>query len=51
VPPFSGLERDGFIHGRGTLDNKNSVMVWNTVFSALGFQDGSIWLMTNLGWE
>nr|XP_019608096.1 PREDICTED: N-fatty-acyl-amino acid synthase/hydrolase PM20D1 isoform X4 [Rhinolophus sinicus] len=27
VPPFSGLERDGFIHGRGTLDNKNSVMV------------------------
>ncbi|XP_037680815.1 N-fatty-acyl-amino acid synthase/hydrolase PM20D1 isoform X2 [Choloepus didactylus] len=26
VPPFSGLERDGFIHGRGTLDNKNSVM-------------------------
>ncbi|XP_006887984.1 PREDICTED: probable carboxypeptidase PM20D1 [Elephantulus edwardii] len=26
VPPFSGMERDGFIHGRGTLDNKNSVM-------------------------
>ncbi|XP_003474718.1 N-fatty-acyl-amino acid synthase/hydrolase PM20D1 [Cavia porcellus] len=26
VPPFSGLEHDGFIHGRGTLDNKNSVM-------------------------
>ncbi|XP_006834137.1 PREDICTED: probable carboxypeptidase PM20D1 [Chrysochloris asiatica] len=26
VPPFSGLERDGFINGRGTLDNKNSVM-------------------------
>ncbi|XP_028925763.1 N-fatty-acyl-amino acid synthase/hydrolase PM20D1 isoform X2 [Ornithorhynchus anatinus] len=26
VPPFSGLERDGFIHGRGALDNKNSVM-------------------------
>uniref|UniRef100_A0A8C5K8B8 N-fatty-acyl-amino acid synthase/hydrolase PM20D1 n=1 Tax=Jaculus jaculus TaxID=51337 RepID=A0A8C5K8B8_JACJA len=26
VPPFSGLEQDGFIHGRGTLDNKNSVM-------------------------
>ncbi|XP_053461252.1 N-fatty-acyl-amino acid synthase/hydrolase PM20D1 isoform X2 [Nycticebus coucang] len=26
VPPFSGLEREGFIHGRGTLDNKNSVM-------------------------
>ncbi|EHB13861.1 Putative carboxypeptidase PM20D1 [Heterocephalus glaber] len=26
VPPFSGLKRDGFIHGRGTLDNKNSVM-------------------------
>ncbi|EPQ19616.1 Putative carboxypeptidase PM20D1 [Myotis brandtii] len=26
VPPFSGLERDGFIYGRGTLDNKNSVM-------------------------
>ncbi|XP_004641244.1 N-fatty-acyl-amino acid synthase/hydrolase PM20D1 [Octodon degus] len=26
VPPFSGLERDGFLHGRGTLDNKNSVM-------------------------
>ncbi|XP_041578486.1 N-fatty-acyl-amino acid synthase/hydrolase PM20D1 isoform X2 [Vulpes lagopus] len=27
VPPFSGLEHDGFIHGRGTLDNKNSLMV------------------------
>ncbi|XP_030668371.1 N-fatty-acyl-amino acid synthase/hydrolase PM20D1 isoform X2 [Nomascus leucogenys] len=26
VPPFSGLERDGVIYGRGTLDNKNSVM-------------------------
>ncbi|XP_039083521.1 N-fatty-acyl-amino acid synthase/hydrolase PM20D1 [Hyaena hyaena] len=26
VPPFSGLEHDGFIHGRGTLDNKNSLM-------------------------
>lgn len=26
VPPFSGLERNGFIHGRGALDNKNSVM-------------------------
>ncbi|XP_047561369.1 N-fatty-acyl-amino acid synthase/hydrolase PM20D1 [Lutra lutra] len=26
VPPFSGLERDGFIHGRGTVDNKNSLM-------------------------
>ncbi|XP_008821523.1 N-fatty-acyl-amino acid synthase/hydrolase PM20D1 [Nannospalax galili] len=26
MPPFSGLEHDGFIHGRGTLDNKNSVM-------------------------
>nr|XP_017499059.2 N-fatty-acyl-amino acid synthase/hydrolase PM20D1 isoform X1 [Manis javanica]XP_036871234.1 N-fatty-acyl-amino acid synthase/hydrolase PM20D1 isoform X2 [Manis javanica] len=26
VPPFSGLERDGFIYGRGTMDNKNSVM-------------------------
>uniref|UniRef100_A0A7N5JIB5 N-acyl-aliphatic-L-amino acid amidohydrolase n=1 Tax=Ailuropoda melanoleuca TaxID=9646 RepID=A0A7N5JIB5_AILME len=24
VPPFSGLEHDGFIHGQGTLDNKNS---------------------------
>ncbi|XP_045312182.1 N-fatty-acyl-amino acid synthase/hydrolase PM20D1 isoform X2 [Leopardus geoffroyi] len=27
VPPFSGLERDGFIHGRGTLDNKNSAIL------------------------
>lgn len=26
VPPFSGLEQNGFIHGRGALDNKNSVM-------------------------
>lgn len=27
VPPFSGLEREGAIYGRGTLDDKNSVMV------------------------
>lgn len=27
VPPFSGLERNGFIYGRGTIDNKNSLMV------------------------
>ncbi|XP_070330691.1 N-fatty-acyl-amino acid synthase/hydrolase PM20D1 isoform X1 [Odocoileus virginianus] len=33
VPPFSGLERDGFIYGRGTLDNKNSLM---------GFPGGSV---------
>ncbi|XP_050619715.1 N-fatty-acyl-amino acid synthase/hydrolase PM20D1 [Macaca thibetana thibetana] len=26
VPPFSGLEREGAIYGRGTLDDKNSVM-------------------------
>uniref|UniRef100_A0A8D1E3V7 N-fatty-acyl-amino acid synthase/hydrolase PM20D1 n=1 Tax=Sus scrofa TaxID=9823 RepID=A0A8D1E3V7_PIG len=26
VPPFSGLERNGFIYGRGTIDNKNSLM-------------------------
>lgn len=33
VPPFSGLERNGFIHGRGALDNKNSVMVWNALLT------------------
>lgn len=32
VPPFSGLERNGFIHGRGSLDNKNSVMVRSATF-------------------
>uniref|UniRef100_A0A2K6T566 N-fatty-acyl-amino acid synthase/hydrolase PM20D1 n=1 Tax=Saimiri boliviensis boliviensis TaxID=39432 RepID=A0A2K6T566_SAIBB len=28
VPPFSGLERDGFIDGGDTLDDKNSVMAF-----------------------
>ncbi|XP_062450798.1 N-fatty-acyl-amino acid synthase/hydrolase PM20D1, partial [Rhea pennata] len=26
VPPFSGAEHEGFIYGRGTLDNKNSAI-------------------------
>uniref|UniRef100_A0A8C6V0W5 Peptidase M20 domain containing 1, tandem duplicate 2 n=1 Tax=Neogobius melanostomus TaxID=47308 RepID=A0A8C6V0W5_9GOBI len=26
VPPFSGDEKDGFIYGRGTMDDKGSVM-------------------------
>ncbi|KAM8795697.1 N-fatty-acyl-amino acid synthase/hydrolase PM20D1 [Eudromia elegans] len=26
VPPFSAVEREGFIYGRGTLDNKNSAI-------------------------
>ncbi|XP_049626965.1 N-fatty-acyl-amino acid synthase/hydrolase PM20D1 [Suncus etruscus] len=34
VPPFSGLERDGFINGRGTLDNKHSLMA---ILQALEF--------------
>lgn len=26
-PPFSAAEHEGFIYGRGTLDNKNSALV------------------------
>lgn len=26
-PPFSAAEHEGFIYGRGTLDNKNSAIV------------------------
>lgn len=26
VPPFDGLERDGYIYGRGTMDVKDSLM-------------------------
>lgn len=29
APPFSAKEIDGFIYGRGTIDNKQSVMVRN----------------------
>lgn len=27
APPFSAKEIDGFIYGRGTIDDKNSLMV------------------------
>lgn len=27
VPPFSGEERDGYIYGRGALDDKSCVIV------------------------
>ncbi|XP_063469723.1 N-fatty-acyl-amino acid synthase/hydrolase PM20D1 isoform X2 [Symphalangus syndactylus] len=37
VPPFSALERDGVIYGRGTLDDKNSVMVVNVLFLHISF--------------
>lgn len=29
APPFSAKEMNGFIYGRGTIDNKQSVMVQN----------------------
>lgn len=29
--PFSAEEHDGFIYGRGTLDNKNSAMVYQFI--------------------
>lgn len=37
VPPFSAEELNGFIYGRGTLDNKQAVMVWWAEWSAISF--------------
>lgn len=37
VPPFSAKELNGFIYGRGTIDNKQSVMVWWAEWKAISF--------------
>lgn len=36
VPPFSAQEVDGFIYGRGTLDDKSSVMASKCLMSSCG---------------
>lgn len=37
VPPFSAQELNGFIYGRGAIDNKQSVMVWLGWWAVLSF--------------
>uniref|UniRef100_A0A2K5F5R1 Peptidase M20 domain containing 1 n=1 Tax=Aotus nancymaae TaxID=37293 RepID=A0A2K5F5R1_AOTNA len=37
VPPYSGLECDGFVNGWGTLDDKNSVMAFLQDLELLSF--------------
>lgn len=31
APPFSAREMDGFIYGRGTIDDKSSLLVWEVI--------------------
>uniref|UniRef100_A0A4W5PR23 Peptidase M20 domain containing 1 n=1 Tax=Hucho hucho TaxID=62062 RepID=A0A4W5PR23_9TELE len=38
APPFSAKEMDGFIYGRGTIDNKQSVMVSDQSVEIIGLQ-------------
>lgn len=37
APPFSAKELNGFIYGRGTIDDKQSVMVWWAEWAAMSF--------------
>lgn len=45
APPFSGKEMDGFIYGRGTIDDKSPLMVWEQVIFCEILLFNQIWVI------
>lgn len=37
VPPFEGRIKDGYLYGRGTIDNKNTIVVSDSMCPSMVF--------------
>jgi len=46
ISPFSGEIRDGFIYGRGAIDNKHNVFVCDLALSLIFFISATLFLLT-----